>query len=54
MFCSTFEAELAHVIPVVKTSIGGTRIIGRLCIGKIFRIIYRLYFGLETEYIIML
>ncbi|KAH9662248.1 eukaryotic translation initiation factor 6 [Citrus sinensis] len=30
-FYSTFEAELADVIPVVKTSIGGTRIIGRLC-----------------------
>nr|CAB3458758.1 unnamed protein product [Digitaria exilis] len=26
-----FEAELADSIPVVKTSIGGTRIIGRLC-----------------------
>lgn len=33
-FCSVFESELADVIPVVKTSIGGTRIIGRLCIGK--------------------
>lgn len=32
-FYSTFEAELADVIPVVKTSIGGTRIIGRLCAG---------------------
>ncbi|PWA62665.1 NB-ARC domains-containing protein [Artemisia annua] len=31
-FYSTFESELADVIPVVKTSIGGTRIIGRLCI----------------------
>ncbi|GER35008.1 eukaryotic translation initiation factor 6 [Striga asiatica] len=31
---STFEAELAHVIPVVKTSIAGTRIIGRLCAGN--------------------
>ncbi|RWW83820.1 hypothetical protein BHE74_00007658 [Ensete ventricosum] len=30
-FYSLFEAELADVIPVVKTSIGGTRIIGRLC-----------------------
>ncbi|URD84848.1 hypothetical protein MUK42_02044 [Musa troglodytarum] len=30
-FYSMFEAELADVIPVVKTSIGGTRIIGRLC-----------------------
>ncbi|KAH6767995.1 Translation initiation factor IF6 [Perilla frutescens var. frutescens] len=30
-FYSTFEAELADVIPVVKASIAGTRIIGRLC-----------------------
>jgi len=33
MICSAFEAELADSIPVVKTSIGGTRIIGRLCVG---------------------
>jgi len=33
---SVFETELADVIPVVKTSIGGTRIIGRLCAGKVF------------------
>ncbi|WRX10731.1 Translation initiation factor IF6 - like 1 [Theobroma cacao] len=33
-FYSTFEAELADVIPVVKTSIAGTRIIGRLCAGN--------------------
>jgi hypothetical protein len=33
MFFSAFEAELADAIPVVKTSIGGTRIIGRLCVG---------------------
>ncbi|KAG5100467.1 hypothetical protein JHK82_045519 [Glycine max] len=33
-FYSVFEAELAGVIPVVKTSIGGTRIIGRLCAGN--------------------
>lgn len=31
--CSAFESDLADVIPVVKTSIGGTRIIGRLCAG---------------------
>jgi hypothetical protein len=30
---STFESELADAIPVVKTSISGTRIIGRLCAG---------------------
>ncbi|KAM7523938.1 hypothetical protein LguiA_013840 [Lonicera macranthoides] len=33
-FYSMFESELADVIPVVKTSIGGTRIIGRLCAGE--------------------
>ncbi|CAL5186014.1 unnamed protein product [Lathyrus oleraceus] len=33
-FYSTFEAELSDVIPVIKTSIGGTRIVGRLCIGN--------------------
>eukprot|EP00252_Welwitschia_mirabilis_P025780 TRINITY_DN81_c0_g1_i4.p1 TRINITY_DN81_c0_g1~~TRINITY_DN81_c0_g1_i4.p1 ORF type:complete len:246 (+),score=42.74 TRINITY_DN81_c0_g1_i4:315-1052(+) len=33
-FYSTFEAELADVIPVVKSSIAGTRIIGRLCVGN--------------------
>ncbi|KAF1860571.1 hypothetical protein Lal_00021615 [Lupinus albus] len=33
-FYSTFEAELADVIPIIKTSIGGTRIIGRLCVGN--------------------
>lgn len=31
---SAFESELADVIPVVKTSISGTRIIGRLCAGE--------------------
>ncbi|KAN0134447.1 hypothetical protein V8E53_007616 [Lactarius tabidus] len=33
-FYSTFEAELSKVIPVVHTSIGGTRIIGRLTAGN--------------------
>ncbi|KAG6519960.1 hypothetical protein ZIOFF_016989 [Zingiber officinale] len=33
-FYSVFESELADVIPVVKTSIGGTRIVGRLCAGN--------------------
>ena len=32
-FFSSFEAELADVIPVVQTSIAGTRIIGRLTAG---------------------
>ncbi|KAI3949691.1 hypothetical protein MKX01_040908 [Papaver californicum] len=31
---STFESELPDHIPVVKTSIGGTRIVGRLCAGN--------------------
>lgn len=35
MICSAFESELADVIPIVKTSIGGTRIIGRLCAGSL-------------------
>lgn len=34
--CSAFEAELADVIPVVKTSIGGTRIVGWLCAGQYY------------------
>lgn len=33
-FYSTFEAELGDVIPVIQTSIGGTRIIGRLVAGQ--------------------
>ncbi|KAG0500903.1 hypothetical protein HPP92_000975 [Vanilla planifolia] len=33
-FYSVFESELADVIPVVKTSIAGTRIIGRMCAGN--------------------
>lgn len=33
-FYSTFESELADVIPVVKASIAGTRVIGRMCVGK--------------------
>ncbi|KAN0134496.1 hypothetical protein V8E53_007642 [Lactarius tabidus] len=33
-FYSVFEAELSEVIPVVHTSIGGTRIIGRLTAGN--------------------
>jgi hypothetical protein len=32
---SAFEAELADVIPVVKTSIGGTRLVGFLSVGKL-------------------
>eukprot|EP01017_Pseudomicrothorax_dubius_P019712 TRINITY_DN2164_c0_g1_i22.p1 TRINITY_DN2164_c0_g1~~TRINITY_DN2164_c0_g1_i22.p1 ORF type:complete len:246 (+),score=50.71 TRINITY_DN2164_c0_g1_i22:79-816(+) len=33
-FYSIFESELGHVIPVVHTSIAGTRIIGRLTAGN--------------------
>ncbi|PKA53995.1 Eukaryotic translation initiation factor 6-2 [Apostasia shenzhenica] len=33
-FYSVFESELADAIPVVKTSIAGTRIIGRMCAGN--------------------
>lgn len=42
--CSVFESELAGVIPVVKTSIGGTRIIGRLCAGKGYECYFCLIF----------
>ena len=34
LICSVFESELADIIPVVHTSIGGTRIIGRLTAGN--------------------
>ena len=33
-FYSAFESELADDIPIVKTSIGETGIIGRLCVGN--------------------
>ena len=33
-FYSVFESELLDVIPLVHTSIGGNRIIGRLCVGN--------------------
>ncbi|XP_020232711.1 eukaryotic translation initiation factor 6-2 isoform X2 [Cajanus cajan] len=33
-FYSSFEAELADVIPVIKTSISGIRTVGRLCVGN--------------------
>ena len=33
-FYSVFESELDEVVPVVHTSIGGCRIIGRLCVGN--------------------
>lgn len=31
---SVFEAELADHIPVVKTSVAGTRLVGRVCVGN--------------------
>lgn len=33
-FYSVFEAELADHIPVIKTSIAGTRLVGRLAVGN--------------------
>ncbi|RDY08240.1 Eukaryotic translation initiation factor 6-2, partial [Mucuna pruriens] len=36
IFYSAFETELTDAIPVIKTSISGTRIVGRLCVGKVF------------------
>ena len=33
-WCSVFESELADVIPVIHTSIAGTRIVGRLTAGN--------------------
>lgn len=32
-FYSVFESELGDVIPIIHTSIGGTRIVGRLTAG---------------------
>lgn len=33
-FYSVFQSELADTLPMVHTSIAGTRIIGRLCVGN--------------------
>lgn len=33
-FYSVFESELTDVIPIVTTSIAGTRIVGRMCAGN--------------------
>ena len=33
-FYSAFEAELADVVPIVHTTIAGTRIIGRMTAGE--------------------
>jgi translation initiation factor 6 len=32
-FYSAFEAELGDIVPIVHTTIGGTRIVGRLTTG---------------------
>jgi len=32
--CSVLEAELAGGVPVVRSSVAGTRIVGRLCVGN--------------------
>ena len=32
--CSTFESELADLVPVVHCSINGCRIVGRLTVGN--------------------
>ena len=40
-FYSVFEAELGDVVPIVHTSIGGTRIVGRLTAGELTRLLYR-------------
>lgn len=34
MLCSIFEAELAEHIPVIKTSVSGTRLVGRVTVGE--------------------
>lgn len=41
-FYSAFESELGDVIPIVHTSIGGTRIIGRLTAGA-----YQIHYPLD-------
>lgn len=32
--CSVFEAELADHIPVIKASVAGTRLVGRMTVGN--------------------
>lgn len=32
--CSIFEAELSGEIPIIKTSLAGTRLVGRLSVGQ--------------------
>jgi translation initiation factor 6 len=35
-FYSVFESELSREIPVIKSSIAGTRLVGRMCVGTNF------------------
>lgn len=49
-FCSIFDSELADVIPVIKTSIGGTRIIGRLCVGKQLTCFFNLSYDMHIVF----
>jgi len=33
-FYSVFESELSREVPVIKSSIAGTRLVGRMCVGN--------------------
>ena len=50
-FYSAFEAELGDVIPIVHTSIGGTRIVGRMTAGKT-DLFYTSLHGMLTNFLI--
>jgi len=43
-FYSIFESELADTIPVIHTSVGGCRIIGRMTVGEFESLIFHAYF----------
>ena len=47
-FYSAFESELGDVIPIVHTSIGGTRIIGRLTAGENYATSFPRYMTIKT------
>lgn len=49
--CSVFEAELADHIPVVKTSVAGTRLVGRVTVGAMRQ---RAATGVELTHVGML
>ena len=40
--CSVLEAELAGGVPVVRSSVAGTRIVGRLCVGEDLAVFFHL------------